>query len=171
MKLESLIAVAGALAEASVRYLIVGGVAVNAHGYQRLTNDLDLVLEMESTNIRNALAALSALGYRSMLPVAMEDFADPVVRGRWVDERNLQVFSLTSDRFPETTVDIFATAPFAFDEEYEHALSEEIDPGVEMRFVRLSTLMQMKAATGRPRDQDDVQHLRWIQEERADDEA
>lgn len=43
MELRSIEAVLGALNAAGVRYLIVGGLAVNAHGYQRATMDLDLV--------------------------------------------------------------------------------------------------------------------------------
>ena len=40
MKLASLEAIARALNDASVPFLIAGGVAVNAHGYGRLTQDL-----------------------------------------------------------------------------------------------------------------------------------
>ncbi len=42
MKLASLEAIVRALNEGSVRYLIAGGLAVNAHGYVRLTQDVDL---------------------------------------------------------------------------------------------------------------------------------
>ena len=34
-----------------------------------------------------------------------------------------------------------------------------------MRFVRLRTLIAMKRKTGRARDEDDAEHLRWILEE------
>ena len=40
MELRSIEAVVGALHAAGVRYLIVGGLAVLAHGYQRTTVDL-----------------------------------------------------------------------------------------------------------------------------------
>lgn len=35
-----------ALNATGVRYVVVGGVAVNLHGHQRLTKDLDLVIEL-----------------------------------------------------------------------------------------------------------------------------
>ena len=41
MKLNSFVTVARALDEAGVRYLVAGGLAVNAHGYLRYTNDID----------------------------------------------------------------------------------------------------------------------------------
>jgi len=164
VRLETLRAVAEALDRADARYLVAGGVAVNAHGYQRLTHDVDIVLSLEADNVRRALAALSGLGYRPVIPVELDDFADPERRAAWIAERNLEVFSLTSDLHRGTTVDIFASEPFDFDVEYEEAVVSEIAPGVTMRFVRLSTLIAMKEAVGRPRDVDDVEHLRRIAE-------
>ena len=35
-----------ALQATGVRYVVVGGVAVNLHGYQRFTKDIDLVIEL-----------------------------------------------------------------------------------------------------------------------------
>lgn len=46
MKFESIIAVFKALDDAGVRFLVAGGVAVNLHGYARMTQDLDLVVEL-----------------------------------------------------------------------------------------------------------------------------
>jgi hypothetical protein len=46
MKLNSFVAVATALEEGGVRYLVVGGLAVNAHGYLRYTKDVDLVVQL-----------------------------------------------------------------------------------------------------------------------------
>lgn len=44
-----------------IRYLIVGGLAVNAHGYFRATNDLDLVVALNPQNITSALRPSSEL--------------------------------------------------------------------------------------------------------------
>ncbi len=41
-----------ALAEAGVRYLVAGGLAVVAHGYVRFTNAVELVLDLEEANCR-----------------------------------------------------------------------------------------------------------------------
>ena len=47
MKFSTLEAIFETLDRAGVRYLIAGGVAVNIHGYQRMTADLDLVVQLE----------------------------------------------------------------------------------------------------------------------------
>ena len=71
MKLATLEKIFTVLNAARVRYLIAGGIAVNIHGYQRMTGDLNLV-QLETTNLLNALQALSTLGYKPTLPVKAE---------------------------------------------------------------------------------------------------
>jgi len=69
MKLASLEAIVHALNEVDVRYLVAGGLAVNAYGYLRLTHDVDLVIQLKPGNVIPAFAALASLGYRPMVPV------------------------------------------------------------------------------------------------------
>jgi len=165
MKLRTLEAIFAVLNGGGVRYLVAGGVAVNAHGYQRMTQDLDLVLDLERNNVLTALRAVAELGYGPVLPVELEEFANPERRRKWNEERNVEVFSLTSDVHRETTIDLFVRDPFGFDEEYAEAMVGEVAPGLKVRFVRLRTLIDMKQRTGRARDEDDAEHLRWILEE------
>ena len=55
MKLADVEAILRALNDADVRYLIVGGLAVVAHGYVRYTADVDLVLDLERDNALRAM--------------------------------------------------------------------------------------------------------------------
>lgn len=77
----------------------------------------------------------------------------------------MEVFSLVSEDYRDTTIDLFVTEPFDFGSAYRDALVTELAPGVEMRFVGLRTLIRMKEAAGRPLDLDDARHLRWIADE------
>jgi hypothetical protein len=165
MKLDAFEAVAKALNETGVRYLVAGGLAVNAHGYVRFTADIDLVIALDADNITSAFAALARIGYRPMVPVTASQFADATQRERWIEEKSMQVLNFFSDRHRETSVDVFVYEPFDFEEEYERALAGEIAPGLPARFVSIPTLIRMKEAAGRPRDFDDVQHLRWMLED------
>jgi hypothetical protein len=83
----------------------------------------------------------------------------------------MQVFSLVSEDHRETTVDLFVSEPFDYEAEFRAALVAEVAPGVEMRFVRLQALIKMKEASGRPLDLDDARHLKWIADQRAEDEG
>jgi hypothetical protein len=163
--LASFEAIIRALNEASVRYLIAGGLAVNAHGYLRFTKDADVVIQLVPDNIKRAFAALAALGYKPLVPVTVEQFADRATREGWIHDKGMQVLQLWSDRHRETSIDVFAYEPFPFDEEYAKALIKPLYGSIEVRFVSIPTLIKMKEATGRPIDQDDIQHLRWILED------
>ena len=57
-----LIELFSAFAAGGVRYLLVGGHAVAAHGRPRSTKDVDLWLEPERANIERAAKALAAFG-------------------------------------------------------------------------------------------------------------
>ena len=160
MKVSSLEQVADALNAAAVPFIVVGGLAVNAHGYGRATADVDLVVRLTPEHIRGAFGALASLGYTPRVPVTADGFADSVQRQQWVVEKGMQVLNFHSDRHRETPVDIFVQEPFDFEREYERAVVEQVATGVPVRIVRLETLIQMKAAAGRPQDLADIAELR-----------
>jgi len=168
MKLASLEAIAVALNEAHARYLIVGGLAVAAHGHGRATFDIDMVVQLQSNNVTKAMTALESLGYRPTVPVPAQQFADPALREVWIRDKNMVVFQLRSDQHPETCVDLFVNEPFDFNCEYDQALVGEIRPGLHARFVRLEALIRMKEAAGRDKDREDIRQLRLLQRERND---
>lgn len=169
MKVSSFEAIARAFGQAGVRYLVAGGLAVNAHGYLRLTFDVDLVIQLDASNIKAAFDALGSLGYRPAVPVTATQFADARLRREWIEQKRMQVLNFHSDRHRETSVDVFATEPFDFEKEYAASLSGEIAPGVPVRFVSIPTLIAMKEVANRPRDRDDIQHLQWLLEDRKGD--
>lgn len=169
MKLASLEAITRSLNEGGVRYLIAGGLAVNAHGYIRLTQDVDLVIALDPANIIRAFEMLAQLGYKPLVPITADQFADAALREQWIRDKGKKVLSFFSDRHRETNVDVFVAEPFDFREETRQALQGELSPGLEVRFVSLPTLIAMKEAAGGPRDIDDLQHLRWIRQETPDE--
>jgi len=171
MTLSSLEAIVRALNGAGVRYLVAGGLAVGAHGYPRATMDVDLVVQLRSDNIVAAFHALAGLGYRPLVPVTAEGFSDKAQRERWIAEKGMQVLNFFSDQHKATSVDVFVTEPFDFDTEYDNALNVDLAPGLPVQFVSIPTLIRMKEVAGRPRDLDDIQHLRWILIDRKDDES
>jgi hypothetical protein len=165
MKVSSFEAIVAALNGAGVRYLVAGGLAVNAHGYVRLTHDVDLVVQLDPANILPAFTALASLGYRPLVPVTAAQFADPAQRATWIRDKGMTVLNFHSDRHPTATVDIFVSDPFDFDAEYARALQAELSPGTVVRFVSIPTLIAMKELANRARDRDDIEHLQMILEE------
>jgi hypothetical protein len=163
MEVRSLQAVVRALSAAKVRYLIVGGLAVNAHGYERLTRVVDVVIGLEPENIVRGLRVLLELGYRASIPVTPEAFADAVNRQAWRNEKNMTVLRLWSDLHRRTPVDVFVYEPFDFAEEYAAATWKEIGGELKTAVVRYETLIAMKRSAARPQDLADVAELEEIQ--------
>lgn len=160
MKLNSFDAIVRVLNDAGVRYLVVGGLAVNAHGYLRFTKDVDLVIQLIPDNIMQALDALRTLGYRPLAPVTARQFSDQAIREDWIRGKGMQVFQLWSDDHVETSIDVFVYEPFEFDKEYENALIKPLYGSTEVRFVSIPTLIKMKETAGREQDRIDIEHLR-----------
>src|SRR5688572_1675547 len=160
MKLTSFTEIAVALDNAGVRYLIAGGLAVNAHGYLRYTKDVDIVLQLVPDNIERAFTALKTLGYRPNVPVLSSQFADAKTRQSWITDKNMMVLQFWSDLHLETPIDVFVTEPFAFDEEYIAALIKSLHGSTNVRFVRIETLLKMKELAGRAQDLADMEQLK-----------
>jgi predicted nucleotidyltransferase len=159
MEVHSIETIVKALNDAKVKYLIVGGVAVNAHGFVRLTRDVDLVLHLEPANAACGLNALLQAGWRLAIPEKPEAFADAATRERWRTEKNMIVLKLWSDEHRRTPIDIFIYEPFDFAAEFSRAGRLEVCPGVLAPVVTLETLLKMKRAAGRPQDLTDIEEL------------
>jgi hypothetical protein len=165
VKVSSLEAIFRALQEAQARYLVVGGVAVIAHGYVRTTEDLDLVLDLSAPSLPRALAALNSLGYKPLIPVPLLDFAKVECRLDWTENRNMKVFNLVSDDYPDVSIDIFPTEPFEFEAEHNAGIWKDVAPHVQARVVCLPTLIKLKHEANRHRDRDDIENLRRLHPE------
>ena len=159
METRSVEAIVKALNDARVEYLIVGGLAVNAHGFVRLTRDVDLVMRLVPDNADRGLHALLAIGYRMSIPAEPAMFADAAIRERWRREKGMVVLKLWSDEHPRTPVDLFIYEPFSFPEEQARSLFVEVSAGVWAPVVALQTLLAMKRAVGRPQDLIDIKEL------------
>lgn len=168
MKVSSVEAVVKALNRADVRYLVAGGLAVVAHGFGRFTADLDLVLDLNTDNLKAALAALQGLGYKPRAPVGIEEYMDPAKRSEWVREKGLTVFSLYSNDHLETEIDLFVEPPLDFADAYVRAERMELG-GLEATFVSLDDLLRMKALAGRPQDLEDISQLEAIRRTAGDE--
>jgi hypothetical protein len=159
MKPENLEKIFAALNEADVQYLIVGGMAVMAHGYVRMTRDLDLVIGLDGGNPEQALKVFERLGYRPNVPVELMEFADSAKRFEWKEQKGMQVFQIISEDLLDCPVDLFIEEPIAFSEMHAARVEYELGDDLWIPVVGLSHLKQLKRAAGRPRDLLDLEEL------------
>ena len=164
MEVRSVEAIVRALNAAEVKYLIVGGLAVNAYGYDTSPAMSILLLASRQTTSSGRLVR-----YKMSIPITAEQFADPANRELWRKEKNMTVLRLWSDVHRRTPVAVFVYEPFDFAREYASATWEEVIRGMKAPIVQYKTLIEMKKTAGRPQDLVDIadlEELRKLKENR-----
>lgn len=162
MEVRSVEAIVKALNRAKVKYLIVGGLAVVAHGYQRFTDDVDMVIGLERENIIRGLRALMGIGYQLRIPVTPEQFADARLREQWRRDKQMVVLQLWSDDHRQTPIDVFVYEPFDFEKELARAQWEVVVGKTAAPIVCYRTLLKLKKSAGRSQDLADIEKLRKL---------
>jgi hypothetical protein len=141
---EKQISLLAAFAAAKVEYAVVGGVAVNAHGYVRATNDLDIFIRPTEDNARAAFNALLALG------VPLEGLAPADLLN---DEENLR-FGPAEDH-----IDILSSiGEMPFDQVWRNRIETTV-AGLSVPFISKSDLIENKRQVGRLRHLADAEEL------------
>lgn len=145
-----------------VRYVVVGGVAVNLWGIQRSTHDLDLVVDLRPGNLRALVGALGRLGLLPRVPVDPMDLADARKRNGWIRSKGLLAFTFFDPRDPSRVVDILVA-----DRNYRSLAGRCEVTRIgreEVPLVSLDDLIKMKESAGRRQDRSDARLLRKIRE-------
>ena len=161
IKFESLFS---ALNKGKVRYIVVGGIAVNLYGIERATADIDLVVDLEENNLQKFIKVMKEHNYKPKIPVKLEDFTEKEKREKWIKEKGMMVFSLFDPQNPFFLLDVFVTEPFDFDEVFE-ARKQMKSGNIKIPVISIGHLVEMKEKTGRPQDVSDVFYLKKIKGE------
>lgn len=146
------------LVAAEVRFVLVGGLAVNAWGYLRATQDLDIVPDPEPGNLERLAGLLEGLGGKVE------------VEGGRLASSAIRTFLKAGDRTFVSTeaghVDVLQGLPQvpSFSELDADGKSVDLD-GITVKVCSLDALKGMKAASERPRDRDDLEALNALEGE------
>jgi hypothetical protein len=143
-----------------VDFLVVGAVAVQAHGYIRSTLDLDIIVRPTTLNLSRLAEALADLEAEPRNARTRLRLADPhwlkraavlptVTRAGWLDVLNVE------------------STGRPYDELRARALVIGLG-GLEVAVVGLRDLIRMKKAAGRPQDLADIEALTRRPDDRAD---
>jgi hypothetical protein len=127
-----------------VRFLIVGGYAVAAHGHPRYTKDLDVWVRVDPENASRIVDALADFGFGD-LGLAAEDFL--------VDDVVVQL-----GREPQRIDLLTFVSGVEFDEAYANRAVLQIGEA-EVPVIGREELRRNKLATGRLRDLADLEDL------------
>lgn len=140
-----------ALAEHSVDYVIIGGLAVQTHGHVRTTVDIDVYPRPEPSNLARLADALNALDARIL---------NPGSEGAKIDANTLPRATLWQFATRHGAIDVLHDAPGAPSYDELRARALEIRLGdLELAVAGLDDLISMKRASARPVDLEDLAAL------------
>jgi Nucleotidyl transferase of unknown function (DUF2204) len=145
------------LTSAQIDYVVVGGLAVAAHGHARATIDVDIIIRFDRDNVHRLVTCLRGLGFKPRTPVDPERLSDPVERASW-KKRNMVALAFYDDKPPWTVVDVFIDHPIDYDELFASSVVVDAQ-GVPMRVCGLPHLIKLKNDAGRPKDIEDLRFL------------
>lgn len=137
-----------------VRMIMVGGGAVNFHGYQRHSADVYFWIDTEPENLKKLVKTFQSLGYD------IEDFPDSVKN----EEQNISI------KFSPVDLNLELITKFSinksFDQAYEEAEKIIINKKslLGWRVLSYESLITSKIKAGRPKDLLDVRELQRIRE-------
>lgn len=134
----------------NVKYIMVGGMATNLHGYQRTTDDVDIWIEDSLENRKNLRFAFKDYGIGDFFMMERMQF----VPG-WTN------FNLNNGMKLDVMTNVKGLETFGFDDCLKTASIADID-SVLVPFLHINHLIDAKKAANRPKDQIDVIYLEKI---------
>ncbi|MBI5899327.1 MAG: hypothetical protein HZB40_08895 [Rhodocyclales bacterium] len=158
MKLSELL---GALTEREVNFVLVGGLAVQLHGYLRSTFDVDLVLAMNDDNLSRFIDVAKQFGLVPAIPVPLDSLRDAVQIDRWHRDKGMLAFSLREAGAGGMVVDVLVRPEIDFAGLYANAARGELF-GCEVPIAAIDDLLAMKRSANRVKDRLDIEALEKI---------
>jgi predicted nucleotidyltransferase len=143
------------LARHEVEFVVVGGVAVVAHGAGLMTRDLDILYRIEGANVLRLVAALEELD-----GVAYGDPRRLRFRFDHLNNRGHHLADTKAGR-----IDALGSVGKLGDVLYETVVVDSVTMeafGVRFRCISIDRLIALKIELGRPRDLLAVQELQAI---------
>jgi hypothetical protein len=153
-----------ALAEHRVDFIVVGGFAVQTHGFLRGTVDLDIIPRPDLPNLSRLGEALVTIGARAYRTTAAVNITDPQVLKR------APLVALMTDHGRLDLLDVGSTSGVAggYAELRERAVELSLD-GATVAVIGLDDLIRMKRAAGRDQDIADIRVLTALDEDLAEE--
>ena len=143
-----------------VKYLLVGGIAVNLFGFVRSTADMDILVEMSNENLKKVVSILKKKGYHVKQPVDPMGIADEKLRYDWIHNKHMKAFNFyKEDELKE--VDIIIESPVSFKDAQKGRLCFRIGD-LLLPVISIDNLIKMKSRTGRGVDKLDIEELKKI---------
>ena len=149
------------LNKAKVKYLVVGGVAVNLYGYLRFTGDLDLLITLDEENVSKMDKLMKKLKYSERLPVSISALSDEKQVKKWIKEKNLKAYTFNPPKNNLLQIDIIIEDSLKF-EIYEKNKKVKTMGNLKIPVVSIEDIIKMKKKANREKDVLDLKVLKYL---------
>lgn len=149
------------LADAQVAYVLVGGLAVQLHGYMRATLDIDLVLAMDDANLDRFIGVARQYSLQPNIPVPLDALRNASQIDSWHREKGMLAFSLREPQAGGKVVDILVRPQVPFERLLGNAVAGDLF-GRKVMIAAIDDLLEMKRLANRPKDRIDIEALEKI---------
>ncbi|MDP2195361.1 MAG: hypothetical protein Q8J72_05160 [Rhodocyclaceae bacterium] len=149
------------LSDAQVQYVLVGGLAVQLHGFLRSTFDVDLVLAMNDENLARFIDIANRFGLLPVIPVPIDSLRNAQQIDQWHREKGMLAFALREPQVGGSVVDVLVRPDLSFDRLIANAVMGELF-GRRVPIASIDDLLAMKRIANRPKDQLDIAALEKI---------
>lgn len=150
-----------ALSDEQVQYVLVGGPAVQLHGFLRSTFDIDLVLAMNAENLSRFIAMAQRYNLVPVIPVSIESLRNASLIEQWHREKGMLAFALREPRTGGNVVDVLVRPDVPYDRLMANAVAGELF-GRKVWIASIDDLLLMKRIANRQKDQLDIAALEKI---------
>ena len=151
------------LVDHQVQFVLVGGLAVQLHGYLRSTFDVDLVLAMDDENLSRFIDVVKQFGLIPVIPVPIDSLRNAQQIDQWHREKGMLAFALREPQVGGSVVDILVRPEVPFDKLLMDAVTGELF-GRQVRIASIDSLLMMKRSANRPKDILDIAALEKIKQ-------
>lgn len=141
-----------------IKYIIVGGLAVNLYGIPRMTYDLDLLLDLEDENLTKFLNLLKKWGFKPKIPMDIMDFANKEKRDDWIKNKNMKAFNLINPDWAMSEIDVIINTPLNYEVGIKNVNYIQLG-NISVPTISIDDLMKMKQVTDRQQDKADIRYL------------
>ena len=149
------------LSEGQVQYVLVGGMAVQLHGYMRSTFDIDLVLAMNDENLVRFIEVAKRFGLTPSIPVPIDSLRNAEQIEQWYREKGMLAFALREPQIGGGVVDILVRPEVPYEQLKKNAIAGELF-SQQVWIASIDDLLTMKRVANRPKDRLDIEALEKI---------
>ncbi|MCF8197702.1 MAG: hypothetical protein K9J42_02960 [Sulfuritalea sp.] len=149
------------LTDEPVQYVLVGGLAVQLHGYMRSTFDIDLVLAMNDDNLARFINVAKRHGLTPGTPVPIDSLRNADQIEKWHREKGMVACSLREPQAGGAVVDVIMRPEVSFETLRSNAIVGDLF-GRQVPIASIDDMLVMKRAANRPKDRLDIEALEKI---------